>query len=180
MKGKKGLEQSFLVCAKLSVATLLLVLVFLAELMAGSEKIVEELKLTDWALVCEQVGNRSDCRIEQSMAITPGTSEVFVLSVQVGEAGTALGKVSITREIYLVPGLEVDAPPEDTVVAYYEFCDPHLCHAKFTLSKPLLLAFKRGSFARVRVWRSKTAHVDFPVSLHGFTAGFEYLDEVTP
>ncbi len=72
MKGKKGLEQSFLVCAKLSVATLLLVLVFLAELMAGSEKIVEELKLTDWALVCEQVGNRSDCRIEQSMAITPG------------------------------------------------------------------------------------------------------------
>lgn len=180
MKNQKGIQQSLLVCAKLGVGTLLLVSVFLVELIAENEGVSEELKFTDWVLICEEAGARSDCRMEQSMAITPGTSEALVLGVQIVDTGAALGRVSIPREVYLAHGLEIHASSEDKIVATYEFCDLHLCHARFSLSEPLLLAFKRRSFAKVRIWRNKSIYIDFPVSLQGFTAGFDYLSKVTP
>ena len=177
MKNQRGIQQSLLVCARLGVGALLLVSAFVVELMAESKSDSEELIFTDWVLICEETQARQDCRMEQSMAVTPGTSEALVLGIQIAGTGAAFGNLSIPREVYLATGLEIRAPPADKLIVSYEFCDAHLCHARFALSEPLLIAFKRGSFAKVRIWRNRSDFIDFPVSLQGFTAGFDYLSE---
>lgn len=164
-----------LFCVQIAASKLVFGIALLLGALSGSEAQAEKLSSSDWTLICETDLSRSDCRMEQSMTTTFGTTEVFRMTVWLGPTGIAEVKASIPREVYLVPGLEVQVMSGDKMTASFEFCDLQLCHASFSLSAPLLLAFKRGRFAKVRVWRTKSEHLDFPVSLHGFTAGLEHL-----
>jgi len=57
----------------------------------------------------------------------------------------------------------------------YERCEPNGCLAPLPLDDQLIRSFKGGRWARVAFFDASRREISVPVSLLGFTAGFDAL-----
>ena len=141
----------------------------------GAAQELQSKQFEDWQVICEAAGPQTECQMLQSARAGAQSASVFLLSISPGpDLQQSYAVMTVPVGVYLRPGVEIHIDRRRPFKVLYEICDTSGCHAGFKLSGPVLEAFRQGLDAKVRVWTAQDKAVDFPVSLRGFSAGFQY------
>ena len=137
----------------------------------------EPTRFKDWAGECERLANGdSSCHIVQNV-VDPNSGSV-VLRAEVGfipGQSKSLLLVTVPLGVDLRPGLDLridSAAPRK--LAYY-VCSPDGCRAALAFDQALINAMKRGAKARITLSKMDGRRQDVPLSLMGFTKGYNSL-----
>lgn len=132
----------------------------------------------DWTARCEQAPDTSKerCFIFQNLVLKESGKRLVHMAVgYLAADGQATAVVTMPLGISLPPGASISvdggAPQEITI----ERCDNDGCVGAVALSKQLLAQLKRGREARISFHDGTRRRIAVPVSLLGFTAGFNSL-----
>lgn len=133
----------------------------------------------DWTARCEQAPGTSlpRCFIFQNLVLKESGQRLVHMAVgYLAANGQASAVITMPLGISLPPGatISVDhAPPQRIVI---ERCDTNGCVGTAALSDQMVAALKRGREARISFHDASRRRIAVPVSLLGFTAGFNALD----
>lgn len=133
----------------------------------------------NWTARCEQApGTREErCFIFQNLVLKEsGQRLVHVAVGYLAADRRAAAVVTLPLGISLPPGAAISVDGGDAVKLIIERCDSNGCIGAVALSDSLIAALKRGREARVSFHDGTRRRIAVPVSLLGFTAGFESLD----
>ncbi len=131
---------------------------------------------SDWRVLCQRSAQNTICQMVQSVAAEENGPPVFLISVSDNEgAGNHYAVMTVPVGVYLAPGIELYVDGRRPFKVLYEVCDLLGCHAGFRIDGDVLSAFRKGLEVKARVWTARDKAIDFPVSLHGFTAAYERL-----
>ena len=135
-------------------------------------------RFKDWMVSCPQApeGEMTRCFIFQNLAIKENNQPV--LSVRVGyvrgpEQPAAV--LTVPLGVFLPVGMEIKVDEGEPTRLAYQVCNQGGCLAAMPLTDGRLELFKAGSRATVSFQDGRRQPVSVPVSLSGFTAGFEAL-----
>ncbi len=125
----------------------------------------------DWQLDCDQA---SSCRLSQSILITDTQEPILVLRIY-HSGGDDLAIASLPLGVFLPAGigLMIDDQPEQRFV--YETCNQSGCHVGIPLDAAMLTSLRAGQTALLRVFDGGQQPVDLPLSLQGFSQGYDAL-----
>jgi invasion protein IalB len=134
----------------------------------------------DWTVGCERLPgmDRERCFIYQTV-VNQDTDEP-VLQIAIGYLPMEDGReqpaalLTVPLGVALPPGIGLSVDDGDMIRLPYERCVPSGCIAGFPLENDLLSQFRRGTRAEIRL-HDGVQGVGLPVSLMGFTAGFNAL-----
>ena len=133
----------------------------------------------DWTARCEQAPGSSmeRCFIFQNLVLKESGQRLVHMAVgYLAANGRAAAVVTMPLGISLPPGatISVDSgAPREIVI---ERCDNNGCVGAVTLSDGFVAQLKRGREARISFHDGTRRRIAVPVSLLGFTAGFNSLD----
>ena len=133
----------------------------------------------DWTARCEQAPGSSleRCFIFQNLVLKESGQRLVHMAVgYLAANGRAAAVVTMPLGISLPPGatISVDSgAPREIVI---ERCDNNGCVGAVTLSGGFVAQLKRGREARISFHDGTRRRIAVPVSLLGFTAGFNSLD----
>lgn len=134
----------------------------------------------DWTVRCrdEAQGEGADraCFIVQDVLLKSQNRRLLLVTVGYlasGEQPAAF--FTLPLGVSLPGGISIRVDDGKPTRLRYERCDRSGCLAPLALSDELLAAFKGGRWARVAFFDPNGREVSVPVSLLGFTAGFESL-----
>lgn len=140
---------------------------------------VDEQVFDDWQLRCLTTSTPPQCQVLHAVATRAGAAPEFLLTMSGRPTELAhYGVITVPVGVYLANGIEIFVDQRRPFKVLLEVCDQNGCYAGFKLEEAILTAFKSGQTARFRVWTSKTQAVEFPVSLRGFTAAWNALQQV--
>ncbi len=132
----------------------------------------------DWVASCPKVEGSDEvrCFIFQNLSIRESNQPV--LSIRVGivrgtEQPAAL--LTVPLGVFLPVGMEVRVDAGEPTRVAYQVCNQGGCIAALPLDEARIKAFKSGQKANVKFEDGRRQPVTVPVSLSGFTAGFEAL-----
>ena len=77
--------------------------------------------------------------------------------------------------VYLPAGLTLSIPGAQVVRIVYDICTPQVCRAPVTLTPELVAAMKKAGKGDVTIQDSRRKPLKLPLSLKGFTAGYDAL-----
>jgi invasion protein IalB len=126
----------------------------------------------DWRLACAAA-----CALRTEVRGSDGSAVLTVSAA--GDRGGTL-ELRTPLPLFLPDGLTValgDAPPRDIA---WRTCDAAGCAAETPLDPPLLDGLKRERSAEVSLTLVDGVRVRLPMSLAGFTAGWEALARASP
>ncbi|MDX1605806.1 MAG: invasion associated locus B family protein [Candidatus Competibacterales bacterium] len=137
-------------------------------------------RFEDWTVGCEQLPgmDRERCFIYQT--VVNNENEEPVLQMAIGylplEDGNEqpAGLLTLPLGVALPPGIRLRVDSNEPVRLQYERCVPTGCIAGFPLTEELIAQFRRGLKAEIQVHDGRR-RVGLPISLKGFTAGFNSL-----
>lgn len=151
-------------------------------------------RFTDWTLTCIRTNIGNDpCRFMQALeneeggriaqvAIIPLPGEERIPAAMVVETplGTLLRVPRSEAELGGPGGLRMQVDDGDLMIFQFSFCNVGGCVAEIGMEPPLVEAFRRGSIAEITIWSSEAPDlpVVLPLSLMGFTAGFDRVSEI--
>lgn len=101
-----------------------------------------------------------------------------VLNVTIGFFGKnrAPGAVfNVPIGVYLPAGLTLSVPGAQIVRIVYDQCTPKACRAPLVLTPEMIAAMKKAERGDVTIQDSRRKPVKLPLSLKGFTAGYDAL-----
>lgn len=156
---------------------LVLAISFLSSGIAFAED-AAEVAFTDWRVTCQAVDAGKACQMLQTGAARGEGQDAFLLSISRND-DTNYGVMTLPVGVYLRHGIELRVDQRRPFKVHYEVCDQTLCHAGFKLDGAVLRAFRQGLTATARVWVGSTQAVEFPISLRGFSAAFNYYQTET-
>lgn len=140
-------------------------------------------KFGDWDLACIKTELETDpCSLLQILHDEKGNAVAEVSLFRLEEGGQALAGATIIVPLEtLLPAqltISVDGAPGKRY--NYSFCNPIGCIAQIGLTEADIEAFKKGNKATVSLVPAPAPDqvVTLPMSLNGFTAGFEAVDVV--
>ncbi len=142
---------------------------------------VSTLKAThgSWEVRCF---GETDCVMSQLHTRTPETADaVFTVIKPVGlrdangAAIEALAEIVVPLGIYLPKGLGLQVDSGEPRAAPFERCIPDGCVVRAPISSSMLNQMRNGGTAYLILSSSPTETVRVPISLSGFTAGFNSL-----
>lgn len=136
-------------------------------------------KFGDWTITCDDEAGKSVCHLDQ--AIVDNNSKQTVLQIGVGfmpgRDGVTQPKMVIIAPlgIILPQGLtvQIDETPGAQVPLLH--CLPAGCRTVINLDDATIAKFKAGNKAKITFVALNGQPVSVPVSLSGFTAGFDAL-----
>jgi len=137
-------------------------------------------RFKDWTVGCDKLPGTSEerCFIYQTVATKEKDQPVLQMSVGYlpGENGQESPAAFLTLPlgIALPPGIGFKVDDGKISRVQFERCIPTGCVAGFPLDDTALTQFKKGSKMEVR-FHDGVGIVAVPVSLSGFTAGFNAL-----
>ena len=133
----------------------------------------------NWTARCEQAPGTSleRCFIFQNLVLKESGQRVVHMAVgYLAANGQAAAVITMPLGISLPAGASISVDggePEDIII---ERCDANGCVGALALSGALIAALKRGREARISFHDASRRRIAVPVSLLGFTAGFNSLD----
>lgn len=138
----------------------------------------------DWSLTCIKTEAEQDpCNLFQILKDSSGgpVAEVSLFRIEQQGSQTVAGATIVAPlETLLTSGvsLSVDGAPGKRY--NFRYCSPAGCVAQIGLTDGDISAFKQGNEAKltVRPHQAPNQVVDVPMSLKGFTAGFDAVDIV--
>ncbi len=155
-------------------------------------------KFGDWTLLCPVSSKSSQhkaanskssspadekdrCRLFQRYVVKdkPNATALLVTVVMSGKTKSPVAVVSVPKDVYLAPGIELAIDGKAKFKVLFETCNDSGCHGGFALSGAIIKAFKKGAVARHRIYDFKRRKIDVPVSLKGFTKGIKRLKAVS-
>lgn len=156
----------------------------------GETYIAEE--FGDWDFSCVRTGTGNDpCRFTQDLENGEGgrVAQVSVVPLPEGSAvaaaaiietplGTLLRVPRNQEELAQPGGLRMQVDGGQLRVFQFSFCNAGGCVAEVGMEQELVDAFKRGRTAIITIWSADapTQPVQLPLSLSGFTAGYERVE----
>ena len=137
-------------------------------------------RFKDWLVDCEeQPGNTPEiCFITQTVVVKENDQPV--LHVRIGYVPDEQGKrrpaalMVLPLGVYLPSGVGFKIDAGKMARIQYERCIPTGCVAPFPLDDKIIAEFKKGNKMEVR-FHDGFNTIPVPVSLQGFTAGFNAL-----
>ena len=141
-------------------------------------------KSGDWLVVCTKTNASEDpCHLSQTLNDAGGpVAEINLYRLDDGNQAVAGAQLLAPLGTLLTTGVSfsVDGAPGKRY--NFNHCEPGGCIAKIGLTDGDIAAFKGGSAATVtlRPAEAPAQIVKVPMSLKGFTAGFEGLTPVNP
>ncbi len=134
----------------------------------------------DWQLECEQpqADGPRVCQISQRFVNQDDNRTLLHIAVGYSVREDRPAAIfTLPLGISLPPGLLVRVDQGESRRLPIEHCLPTGCRAYLALEESLLAEFKAGLAAQVTVHDLNRKPVPIPVSLNGFTAGFNALKE---
>lgn len=136
-------------------------------------------KFKDWVAVCEANPDtqQEHCHIVQKLTREEG--EETLLLVRVGyivEEKKPVAFIFLPLGVSLPGGAGLQIDKGEIIKFGYERCDANGCLAPLQLTDDLIGAMKAGNQARVLFFDATGKTGALPVSLLGFTAGFNSLE----
>lgn len=132
----------------------------------------------DWTARCEtlQDGTKVPCYIFQNVFLKKDNQRLLHVAVgYLAEGGKPVAFFNLPLGVSLPGGLGVKIDEGQPLRLRFERCEPNGCLAPLPLDDQLIRAFKGGRWARVSFFDSSRREISVPVSLVGFTAGFDAL-----
>ncbi len=134
-------------------------------------------KFKDWTARCEAPeGGSPTCYMFQNLVLKKENK--WLLHVAVGYMANdeqPAAFFTLPLGVSLPGGLSLTVDEGQPVRLRYERCDPTGCLAPLALTDDLVKALKGGRWARVAFFDASRREISVPVSLLGFTAGFDSL-----
>ncbi len=131
----------------------------------------------DWGLRCrsDDAGGRH-CYLFQNILLREGRQRIFHIAVGYRvDDQQAMALLTAPLGTYLPPGVTLQVDEGEPFRVYFEHCNPDGCHASLPLDAKQVDAWKRGLNIGVAIHDAAGRRVGFPVSLKGFTRGYEAL-----
>jgi invasion protein IalB len=133
----------------------------------------------DWTARCEQAPGTSTerCFIFQNLVLKESGKRLVHMAVgYLAANGQEATVIIMPLGISLPPGasISIDGGPSHEMVI--ERCDANGCVGTVALSDGLIANLKHGREARISFHDGKRRRIAVPLSLLGFTAGFNSLD----
>lgn len=133
----------------------------------------------NWTTRCEQSPDTSveRCFIFQNLVLKESGRRLVHMAVgYLAANGEAAAVITMPLGISLPPGatISVDGGMPEAIVI--ERCDANGCVGAVALSDQLVAALKRGREAHISFHDASRRRIAVPVSLLGFTAGFNSLN----
>ncbi|MDJ1008181.1 MAG: invasion associated locus B family protein [Paracoccaceae bacterium] len=148
----------------------------------------------DWQFSCIRTGTGNDpCRFTQTLENGEGgrVAQVTVVPLPPGEPvaaaavvetplGTLLRVPRDADELSQPGGLRIRVDDGELRVFQFTFCNSGGCVAEIGMEDDFVNAFKRGAVATITIWSADAPGqpVELPLSLTGFTAGFDRVAEL--
>lgn len=132
----------------------------------------------DWTVQCEsaQKGTAQTCYIFQNLLLKQGQKRLLHMAVgYLAKSGKPAAFFTLPLGVSLPGGVSLsvdDGPPQRF---RYERCEADGCLAPLILGDDLIRALKAGRQARVAFFDASRREISVPVSLLGFTAGYDTL-----
>lgn len=136
-------------------------------------------KFGDWSIGCDQDGGQSVCHLDQ--AVIDNNTQKPVLQVGVGYLPGQDGKkqpkmvIIVPLGVILPQGLTVQIDDGPGAQVPFLHCMAAGCRTVVNLDAPTIAKFKAGTKAKMTFAAPNGQPVSVPVSLSGFTAGFDAL-----
>lgn len=133
----------------------------------------------NWTARCElpQGSSVERCFIFQNLVLKESGQRLVHMAVgYLAANGQAAAVVTLPLGISLPPGAGISVDGSDPVDMVIERCDTNGCVGALALDDALIAQLKRGREARITFHDGTRRRIAVPVSLMGFTAGFESLD----
>jgi invasion protein IalB len=156
-----------------------LCILFFVLLIQPAAALEEGKRFQDWTIGCEKLTDQANaqerCFIYQT--VVNNETDQPVLQIAIGylpgdEKPAAI--LTVPLGVALPPGMGVSVDDGDVIRIPYERCVPKGCIAGIPLNDEVIGRFKRGLKAKVLL-HDGTRQVALPVSLKGFTKGFDSL-----
>jgi invasion protein IalB len=137
----------------------------------------DTLHFEDWAVRCEQLDDvpQKTCILFQRVAMDGGQT---VLSVTVAYPANSENAAIVFRlplGIFLPAGALLQIDEENRIKLVVQRCDQRGCWAPLKLDDDTVGLFKKGREARVAFKDTAGKTIAVPLSLKGFTAGFDEI-----
>jgi invasion protein IalB len=132
----------------------------------------------DWTARCEtlQDGTKVPCYIFQNLLLKKDNQRLLHVAVgYLAEGDKPVAFFSLPLGVSLPGGLSVTVDEGQPLRLRYERCEPNGCLAPLPLDDQLIRSLKGGRWARVAFFDTTRREISVPVSLLGFTAGFDAL-----
>lgn len=149
----------------------------------GDTYIKEE--IGDWSLRCVVVENGDDrCQLYQLLEDDKGQpiAEFTLLKFAEGGQARAAGTIIVPLETSLQNQLTIKVDDQPSKRYPFAFCNTIGCFSRIGLSQADVDEFKRGGEAVLTIVpvTAPDVQVNVPMSLSGFTAAFEAVQELRP
>ena len=131
-----------------------------------------------WKVRCQKPAGakQESCHIFQNLVLRKGGRRVLRIVVgYFGKKREPAAVLTLPLGVALVPGVLLQVDDTEPVVFPFRLCHSKGCRARLALDDKLLAAFKAGLRARVTFRDGAQRAIIVPVSLNGFTAGFNAL-----
>jgi invasion protein IalB len=132
----------------------------------------------DWSVQCETPpgGSRETCYIYQNLLLKNGQQRLLHIAVgYLAKSGKAATFITLPLGVSLPGGVSLSVDDGPARRFRYERCEANGCLAPLMLNDGLIRSFKAGREVRVTFFDGNRREVSVPVSLLGFTAGFNAL-----
>lgn len=136
-------------------------------------------KFKDWTARCEtrKDGPGDVCYIFQNLLLKSQKKPLLHVAIGYLDGGEQpVAFFTLPLGVSLPGGLSLTVDDGKPLRMRYERCETSGCIAPLALTDTLVNAFKGGRWARVAFFDVRRREVSVPVSLIGFTAGFDSLE----
>ncbi|MGI9331793.1 MAG: invasion associated locus B family protein, partial [Gammaproteobacteria bacterium] len=139
-------------------------------------------KFKNWAARCEQVPTgegeqtKEQCYIFQTLAHKK--TQKALLNVAVGyvaDSGKPAAIFTLPLGVFLPPGLAIKIDGAEPSRLPIQLCTQEGCRGVLELTEKVVSQLKAGSEAKIAFFDARRREVVVPISLLGFTAGFNSL-----
>lgn len=137
----------------------------------------------DWQVRCERpVGAPTEqCALVQNVeAEDRANVGLTVIFLRTADRQARILRVLAPLGVLLPSGLGLSIDQEEVGLAGFVRCLPEGCIAEVELDDQLISRFESGSIATFVIFQTPEAGIGIPISLNGFTAGFQALDDPVP
>ncbi|MDH3690831.1 MAG: invasion associated locus B family protein [Gammaproteobacteria bacterium] len=135
---------------------------------------ISEQSFEDWVVRCESTRSDLSCYLFQNVFLKDGDRRLAQLAVGYpDDRETAVALVTLPLGVLLTRGIVLSIDGAVSLTVYMQRCTETGCHGRVLLPDNLLQMFKDGRTATVQYERSDGRQLVVPISLSGFTAGLE-------
>ena len=131
-----------------------------------------------WKLRCDTIPGARDEQCAITQYVTAADRENVGLSVvflRTADKQAELLRVLAPLGVYLTTGLGLRIDSEEIGQVAFQRCLPNGCFVEVSLDETLLAKFRAGSEALFIINEIPTEGIGIPISLEGFSAGFDAL-----